>query len=125
MESNVNIFQSAYFGKAYKTRDGRKAIYIQEDCCIVEGNRDVFSYFDDGHFSIPLEECDIDIVSEWQEPIDKDKLDKITIEEKNKYKERLPFYYEFPHSENDLNIRCIGFIDGFKAGYYQGWNDKK
>ena len=59
MESNVNLFQSAYFGKAYKTRDGRKAIYIQEDCYIVEGNRDIFSYFDDGHCRIPLEDCDI------------------------------------------------------------------
>ena len=63
-----NIFENAYFGKMYKTRDGRKAVYIQEDCCIVEGNIDTFSYFDDGHYSIYLE-SDIDIVSEWQEPI--------------------------------------------------------
>lgn len=71
-----NIFENAYFGKMYKTRDGRKAIYIQEDCCIVEGNIDAFSYFDDGHFSIPLKECGIDIVSEWQEPINEEKLDE-------------------------------------------------
>ena len=71
------MFENAYFGKLYKTRDGRKAIYIQEDCCIVEGNIDTFSYFDDGHYSLSLEECDIDIVSECQAPIDKDKLDKV------------------------------------------------
>ena len=76
------MFENAYFGKLYKTRDGRKAIYIQEDCCIVEGNINTLSYFDDGHYNISLEECDIDIVSEWQESIDKDKLDKIIIEEK-------------------------------------------
>lgn len=72
-----NIFENAYFGKAYKTRDGRKAVYIQEDCCIVEGNMDTFSYFDDGHCSMFSEECDIDIVSEWQEPINEEKLDEV------------------------------------------------
>lgn len=32
-----NIFKNAYFGKAYKTRYGRKAVYIGNDSYAKEG----------------------------------------------------------------------------------------
>lgn len=122
MESNVNLFQSAYFGKAYKTRDGRKAIYIQENCCIVEGNLDVFSYFDDGHFSIPLEGGDIDIVSEWTEPINEEELHK----QSEEYAEQMMVTHCAAHHIDTPNhIIKDALRIAYKAGYRQGWKDKQ
>lgn len=79
-----NIFKNAYFGKLYKTRDGRKAIYLSK------GKISIFStihrlaieptkfsnvesigkYDDAGNCSNGFYDCDI--VSEWQEEINEE-----------------------------------------------------
>lgn len=118
-----NIFKNAYFGKPYRTRSGEKALYSHYDDNY--NLHELFTYSQfvwvDNEGFVDEEHLELndpnDIVSEWQEEINEVELDKLAIEEKKKYKEQLPFYYEFPHSESDLNIRCMGYIDGFKDCY--------
>ena len=71
-----NIFENGYFGKAYKTRDNRKAVYI--NCSkksnihhlVVENDfMSERSYWEDGHNDFDRNDRKEDIVSEWQEPI--------------------------------------------------------
>lgn len=84
-----NIFENAYFGKAYKTRDGSKAIFICKRtdnsvwdlnhpyACVVEGFGEIWNYFPNGQLYIGEKFItESDIVSEWQEPIDEEKLNK-------------------------------------------------
>lgn len=78
-----NIFENAYFGKAYKTRDGRKAIFWHNKenfnfCLLDQGihiynNNGISTYSPDNY---------IDIVSEWQEEISEEKLEKSRKENK-------------------------------------------
>lgn len=65
-----NIFENAYFDKPYKTRDGRKAIYLgYKDSYHIISPQDyngIIVYKDDG-LVCENEEQNLDIVSEWQE----------------------------------------------------------
>lgn len=75
-----NIFENAYFSKPYKTRDGRKAIYngrsIDRYWLIVERHPwNIIGFNSCGRHS-GLEE-DIDIISEWEEPINEEELDNM------------------------------------------------
>lgn len=79
-----NIFENAYFGKQYKTRDGRKAIYAhiaKNDYHLLLIQDEVTSriYEQDGRAHYVDRE--LDIVSEWQEPIDENELDKMAIDD--------------------------------------------
>lgn len=86
-----NIFENAYFGKAYKTRDGRKAIYIKHSqcddgmvCVIYEGIVGICMIMMDGHYwATPNVETDYDIVSEWQDEINEEELNNILDEAEN------------------------------------------
>lgn len=87
-----DMFKDAYFGKQYKTRDGRKAIYNYHSSggyhdIIIDGEGMSYHFADHTNriLNLPiLEECKndvdysspIDIVSEWQE-INEEELDKI------------------------------------------------
>lgn len=73
----MNIFVNTYFGKPYKTRGGRKALYIGEISRDITDNphklilseiEDIF-VMDDGRLSY-IKDDSYDIVSEWQESID-------------------------------------------------------
>lgn len=82
-----NIFKNAYFGKPYKTKSGNKALYIGVDdyspihLLFVDDWFSMYDYNSEGFAldtdSNPMPECDLNIVSEWQEEVDEDKLDKI------------------------------------------------
>lgn len=93
-----NIFENAYFGKVYKTRDGRKAIFLYSTekklfkeyllcyTLFIEDETDFYHYDTDGlNFSggyAELEDGTIeywgtDIVSEWEEPINEEKLEEL------------------------------------------------
>ena len=77
-----NIFENAYFGKVYKTRDGRKAVLITYNqrnkqspyvcaisCYFDESIKSVcHNFYPNGQLHDNLETVN-DIVSEWQEPI--------------------------------------------------------
>lgn len=71
----ANIFENAYFGKSYKTRDGRKAIYSycikgtpNDHYLIVDKNPSLLGgYGDDGIANAcGYHNPNLDIVSEWQ-----------------------------------------------------------
>lgn len=116
----TNIFENAYFGKAYKTRDGRKAIYIgndtyaKEHILCLEGNFLNYNYYENGKCKAYPNDS-TDIISEWQEEINEEELDKLA-EENNPY----PSY--------DKSDMCVshsydGFNDGFKTGYRKAYRN--
>lgn len=65
-----NIFENAYFGKSYKTRDQRKSLFLA-----LSKNKYIY-YIIDGLMNITISdlngrvnpefETDLDIVSEWE-----------------------------------------------------------
>lgn len=86
-----NIFEHACFGKAYKTRDGRKAIFHNRKLSRVlgKGITEVFYLicekldreiccFQDGK-ERSFVESEIDIVSEWEEGIEEQNMNRYTI----------------------------------------------
>ena len=81
-----NIFENAYFGKSYKTREGKRAILIGFNPLVVAlddiSNKGGYYYreFEDGRINddtYPTVETKFDIVSEWQGEIREEKLDKL------------------------------------------------
>lgn len=75
-----NIFENAYFGKPYKTRDERKALYHDVAANIVSLILPDFSFsvWLDGSFEDD-KESNLDIVSEWHEEINEEELDNLAI----------------------------------------------
>lgn len=107
----ANIFENAYFGKSYKTRDGRKAIYSycikgksNEHYLIVDGNHSLLGgYGDNGIINAcGYHNSNLDIVSEWQEPINE--------------KETLYIRFgEIPKNGKSAiwkGDKCVGYEDG-------------
>lgn len=81
-----NIFENAYFGKAYKTRDEEKALYSHYD-----DNSNLHKLFTYSHIVWVDDEGFVDeehlcldhpndIVSEWQEEINEEELAKQYVE---------------------------------------------
>ena len=74
------IFEGAKFGDAFKTKDGRKAIYDAHEnkwhYLILEGGWDIICQ-DDGVDTI---NNDHDIVGRWVEPIDEKRLNDIAVQ---------------------------------------------
>lgn len=101
-----NIFENAYFGKTYKTRDGRKAIYLRMfiyngfHYLLSIGDRE-FTVNEQGKVDKNLYPCGVDIVSEWHEEMNEEELNKLAREYINNAK---PL----------INGDCISC---FKAGY--------
>lgn len=99
-----NIFENAYFGKAYKTRDGRKAIYVGGCRCVIENNTNSLFRFRSNGMSEGWA-TDVDIVSEWQEEIDDKTLNTLADES----------FYDSGWGDSDNSLDA--YIDGFKKGY--------
>lgn len=145
----MNIFEKAYFGKPFKTRDGRKFVFLGEvesffghNSCI-EGmieNEDTFTYYNSegkslyceykgsaiNAFEIDFnqvnceEDCETDIVSEWEE-ISKDELDRLASD----------YSLEYHNQNSKITVKVpdgVLFRDSiaiaFKAGYYKAVNIK-
>ena len=71
-----NIFENAYFGKAYKTRSGQKAIYLfSSGCgayCITEEFKNTVRYFHLDGIPYDFENSKYrgeDIISEWEQVV--------------------------------------------------------
>lgn len=124
----MNIFENAYFGKPYKTRDGRKALLL----AIHTGN--ISPYIEDALIELLIDnyplspsftmcnaigQCTDDyhpnesIISEWQEEINIEELEKLAMIEGAKAishfvnREQSKFAYEWA----DL------VKEAYKAGY--------
>lgn len=116
------MFENAYFGKPYKTRNGRKALYITKSsisvfvyvensglsCYNAEGLHRRYADLDD--FESQKAYTELDIISEWKEEIDEEKLHEISLNEAKKY----------ANSE----AHCISYID-FISGYESGYRKAK
>lgn len=110
------IFDKAYFGKAYKTRDGRKAIYINIENSVFRKRKGKSHYLiieDTPWCSEPYNVCGFiedetnflndprDIVSEWTEETNEEELEKLAHE----------------YVDNSLPLLDGDAISCFKAGY--------
>lgn len=109
-----NIFENAYFGKSYKTREGKRAILIGFNPLVVAlddiNNKGGYYYrvFEDGRINddtYPTFETKFDIVSEWQEePRREEKLDKLA---------------ESPYDKSDICGEPLGVGDKVSVHYDQ------
>lgn len=108
-----NIFENAYFGKQYKTRDDRKAIYSycikgkpNEHFLIVDKNPSLLGgYGDDGiSNACGYNNPNLDIVSECEETINEEEL------------EELAFKSASPSLQMGIHSLKL-YKDGYKAGY--------
>lgn len=110
-----NIFKNAYFGKAYKTRDGKKAIYwkhgVEHHLLIETG----YMLCKDDGLSFNINKPNLDIVSEWQDVIDDNNLNEIAYEELGVSKEDMEEFDACLWTSDD-------YIDAFKAGYRKALN---
>lgn len=113
-----NIFENAKFGDKFKTRDGRMAVYkgYSQNVCFKSANflivdkepiecafRDNGLYIGNKH--------EIDIVSRWEEPIDKEKLNQMAKQ-----------YHEKIIGRNE-NAEAWRFDAAFIAGYKAAVNE--
>lgn len=73
-----NIFEGAYFGKTYKTRNGKIVRYCGKNSSmyVLEDDGVAVDYFPDGTFQTSGE-SEFDIVSEWTEETNEEYEDKI------------------------------------------------
>ena len=107
-----NIFEGAYLGKAYKTRNGRKAIYIYygSDVNLPFIERHHLIY--EGLNSIQTSNYE-EIVSEWTEEVDENELNKLADEYAD--------HAEMTGTSSDgYYTGCWDYLDivkAFKAGY--------
>lgn len=117
-----DLFKNAKFGDKFKTRDGRKAIYngrsIDRYWLIVEQHPWNLIGFDSCGRHSGLEE-DIDIISEWQEPIDEEELDKMATKySDDELKEfENDYYWSTCADELVCSAREEGTYKAFIAGY--------
>lgn len=109
-----NIFKNAYFGKVYKTRCGRKAIYIGNDTYVkehilcLEGNFLNYNYYENGKCKAYPNDS-TDIISELQEEINEEELDKLATS-----------IYGNPRTKDSITY---GYVEGFKTGYRKAFRN--
>lgn len=80
------IFENAYFGKPYKTRNERKAIYLWANkkdghSLIVEDEKKPHHYNDEGKWYSLDNENQLDIISEWKVKINEEDLNKLAYDD--------------------------------------------
>ena len=135
-----NIFENAYFGKAYKTRDGRKAIILQKTFefdgitqrgfIVATNDKSTYTSYPidlEGKIQCwshqrPEDLCDgSDIVSEWQEEITDEELNEFV----DAYEDSL--YATLNSGEFSWYDIDEAFKAGFRArgSYYSKKNDKQ
>lgn len=119
-----NIFKNACFGKAYRTSDDRKAVYIHHykdsesddmHYLIIEGSVVTYVWRADGKIAPNYNNDGLDIVSEWQESIDEEELDRVAYEVDN------PFN---PFGDSEQCFKYYAFHLGVKAGYRKAIENK-
>lgn len=117
-----NVFENACFGKAYLTRDGRKALYQKDDklgglyhhWLITE--KDHFACANTGEQNMKMGQSPLDVVSEWRETADEEEADRIACLEADRYcKESncghiMPNDWEIAH--NCIKIGYLKAIEG-------------
>lgn len=103
-----NIFENAKFGDKFRTRDGRMMLYLRKMPDNSDFHEVLDCYINIERFHSNGQYCEryplpCDIVSEWQEEIDEEKLDELACK----------------HTES-MNIPCRykeTALESYKAGY--------
>ena len=107
------IFEGAKFGDAFKTKDGRKAIYDAHEnkwhYLILEGGFDIICQ-DDGIDTIN----DYDIVGRWVEPIDEKRFNDMALQLADDYCKDKNCGFIMP---NDWEIAHDCVLIGLKKGF--------
>lgn len=105
-----NIFENAYFGKPYRTRKGKKARYCGKRASMFELELDgiIIDYFPDGSY-YTANESPLDIVSEWQEEINEEEL--------NKFVEEYEGSINWEYNPDYAVYSSEQLINAFKVGY--------
>lgn len=124
-----DMFKNAYFGKAYKTRNGRKIIYIHSSKdkitktiyhkLLLENDGFLVRLYDSNGNNLSMN-SKFDVVSEWTEDIDKEQL---RIIEANSLAEDIEngimekdLSSLYPHHDQSW---IQGYSIGFERGYYK------
>lgn len=88
----VKIFENAKFGDKFRTRDGRRVLYLGKNgddlfphCVYVENEAITFWVQDDGSISLSLPDRPTDIVGKFEEPINKEEFDRLVAQLADKY----------------------------------------
>lgn len=110
-----NIFEGAYFGKPYKTHDGRKAIYYhcRSDSThelIVEACGPVIIYWSNGETTHNVNNKRLDIISKWTEDVNEEELDKLVEIE-------FPYFPDKTNLDKAYNKIIHDLRIAFKEGY--------
>ncbi len=117
-----SIFENARFGDKFRTRDGRMALYH----CYDERHNKHFLFFEGYSFQYGVcpdgkrgegSECNNDIVSEWEEEINEEELEKLADEYEDKVQSC--FWWS---SEADCVCDSSEVRIAFKAGYRKANN---
>lgn len=105
-----NMFENAYFGKSYMTRGGDRALFQYKDSCQAHlfTEAEIIDVYLDGTIDSRFFDSSLDIVSEWQEPVDEEKLENLANEESL-------WLADAPLQERR-------FKEGFKTGYCKAKN---
>ena len=122
-KETFNLFKNTYFGKLYKTKDGRKAVFLgwsdkKDKVFLYTQERDMEFY---GEEMYNLDGTTYkgttphDIISEWKEEINEDELDKLASER----------FCEFVNASSSIGIPNDHFntyvqdicIEFYKEGY--------
>lgn len=124
-----NMFEDAYFGKQYRLRNGKMAVYIGKinyDYLIVEGKYISFPYNTDGtSHDNPYDE-ELEVVSEWKESINDEELEMLAFNNYCNYchycesanaKTLEEKYEACQKSECYRKTYVWKLITGYKAGY--------
>lgn len=124
-----NIFENALFGKMYRTRDGRKAIYVGFNpltnyvMLVIDAFEpsffDSIAYYPDGAIAMGEMNNSKDIVSEWEDPINEDKLSELA---NKKLLEEIKIAKQ---SESLGQCYGVDFVSGFKNGYKAAKKENK
>lgn len=119
----MNIFENVYFGKPYKTRDERKALYLwsngkDEHSLMLDkdSSKKPHHYNNEGKWYSQVEaQNPLDIISEWGEPINEEELERLA---DIAFQERVIIA-----KQCEANGQCYGF--GYTEGFIDGYRSKE
>ena len=127
----LNIFYKAPFGKLYKTRSGRKAVFVGRKSkylyyLIVEGSPKYLTYFEYGRKfedNDSNELSDYDIVGEWNSTIKKENnIDKECIN-LCEYIPKSPLVVEIEKLISNGKLKCQQSLENNDEVIYAAWSE--
>lgn len=107
---NISL-ENAFFGKPFRTKDGKKALFLKWTMEIGPHNFYEFAIKHNGDGYDIKQLPDSEIISEWQEAVSNEELDR-------RAENSIP-----TNPINNDGRRAKWYRDSYKAGYKQGYRD--